>query len=41
MFTIYYSDVTGLPSNCNYPHKKEVIDNMTPTTKNIITFFVS
>ena len=26
MFTIYYSDVTGLPSNCNYPHKKEVID---------------
>ena len=26
MFTIYYSDVTGLPSNCSYPHKKEVID---------------
>lgn len=26
MFTIYYSDVTGMPSNCNYPHKKEVID---------------
>lgn len=26
MFTIYYSDVTGLPSNCNYPHKKDVID---------------
>lgn len=26
MFTIYYSDVTGLPSNCNYPHKKEVIN---------------
>lgn len=28
MFTIYYSDVTGLPSNCNYPHKKEVIDEV-------------
>ena len=26
MFTIYYSDVTGVPSNCNYPHKKKVID---------------
>ena len=26
MFTIYYSDVTGVPSNCSYPHKKKVID---------------
>ena len=26
MFTIYYSDVTGVPSNCSYPHKKQVID---------------
>ena len=26
MFTIYYSDVTGMPSNCNYPHKKEIVD---------------
>ena len=26
MFTIYYSDVTGVPSNCSYPHKKLVTD---------------
>ena len=26
MFTIYYSDVTGVPSNCSYPHKKKVVD---------------
>lgn len=28
MFTIYYSDVTGVPSNCSYPHKKEVVDEV-------------
>lgn len=26
MFTIYNSDVIGVPSNCNYPHKIEVVD---------------
>ena len=26
MFTIYYSDVTGVPSNCSYPHKKKIVD---------------
>ena len=39
MFTIYYSDVTGVPSNCSYPHKKLVTDEGSNAAKSGFGYF--